>query len=303
MSEKVKDVCGIVPILATPFLGDGALDLPSLARLTEFQLQAGTDGVATFGMASEAFALTAEERVLVLKTITDVIPKDMPLVAGISATSDFTASQQAREAVHGGATALMVLPPSMVKPSAAQLVDFYSAVAEASGVPIMIQDAPGVTGVAMSTVILNELSCIPGVDLVKIEAPPTAPKVTATLEATEGRLKALGGHNALFLIEEYDRGVVGTMPACEFTDELRTVVDFMAAGHTAEARAAFIRILPLIRFGMQGPIAWAVHKHVLARRGIIANDLVRSPAAELDASSRKHLDWILDDLQLSQYRP
>lgn len=55
-------VQGLVPILATPFHPDGSLDLPSLRRLTGFQLASGVDGVAVLGMASEAFALTATER-------------------------------------------------------------------------------------------------------------------------------------------------------------------------------------------------------------------------------------------------
>lgn len=53
---------GLVPVLATPFTPDRALDIDGLRRLVEFELTSGVDGVALFGMASEGFALTAAER-------------------------------------------------------------------------------------------------------------------------------------------------------------------------------------------------------------------------------------------------
>ena len=290
-----------MPILATPFADDGELDIKSLERLVEFQLWAGVDGLATMGMASEAFSVTATERLRVLRVIDKVKPAEMPLVVGIAATSNVAAVEQSLAAVEAGATALMALPPFMVKPSPNQIVDFFGQVAAASGVPVMIQDAPGATGVNMSVALLVQLSALDGVDLAKIEAPPTAPKVGETVNAVGDALRLLGGQNALFLLEEYDRGAVGTMPACEFTDRLRPILNDIAVDDEAATRAKFNRLLPLIRFGMQGPIAWAVHKHVLVERGVIASSTVRAPAVPLDQMSRKHLEWILQDLRLEGY--
>ena len=90
-------VQGLVPILATPFQPDGRLDLPSLRRLVEFQLESEVDGVAVFGMASEAFALTREDRQTILATVTDVIDGQIPIVAGVNATSTQTAVELLRD--------------------------------------------------------------------------------------------------------------------------------------------------------------------------------------------------------------
>ena len=139
-----------------PSIPDGSLDLPSLRRLTEFQLASGVHGVAVLGMASEAFALTAAERRLITTTVAEVVAGAVPLVVGVAATSTVTAVEQAREAAAAGADAVMVLPPFMVAPSPAQLPEFYAAVA-AAGPEVMVQDAPGVTGVAMSPQQLVEL--------------------------------------------------------------------------------------------------------------------------------------------------
>ncbi|GLY73965.1 dihydrodipicolinate synthase family protein [Actinoallomurus iriomotensis] len=293
-------VAGLIPILATPFHSDGSLDTESLARLVDFSLWCGVDGVATFGMASEGFALTADERARMLEVFTARVPSGMPIVAGIGATSTVTAVEQAQLSRDAGATALMVLPPFMVKASPAQLVDFYGTVASTSGLPVMVQDAPAVTGVSMPVPTLVELSKLDGVTSAKIEAQPTAPKVAALVDAVDD-FAVLGGQNALFALEEYGRGAVGTMPACEFADVFAAVLSAWAEGRDADARERFARLLPLIRFGMQGPIAWAVHKHVLVHRGVISDPAVRAPAAPLDAASERDLRLILDDLRLPSF--
>jgi 2-keto-3-deoxy-L-arabinonate dehydratase len=296
-------VRGLVPILATPFQPDGALDLPSLRRLTEFQLASGVDGVAVFGMASEGFALTADDRRHVLDTVTDVVGGTVPVVAGVNGTSTVTAIEQIRE-IGDRAAALMVLPPFMVKPGPAQLVDFYGDVAVAAGSAaggpeVMVQDAPGATGVTMPPPLVVELSKLEGVTSVKVEAPPTAPKVGTVVDALDGPdFAVLGGQNSQFVLEEYARGAVGTMPACEFPDLLAPVLADWTAGRRTEARAAFARLLPLILFGLQQGIAWAVHKEVLAARGIIAHTTVRSPARDLDTVGRASLAEILAALDL-----
>lgn len=279
---------GLIPVIATPFHPSGELDLDSLHRLVDFQVGSGVDGVAVFGFASEGFTLTAGERARILDA---VVRSGLPVVAGVGATAVREAVEQSRVAAERGAAAVMVLPPYMVKPSPAQIVDFYGQVAGEGGVPVMVQDAPGPTGVTMPVPLLVELSKLDGVASVKIETQPTPPKVGAVVEATADDFLVLGGQNALFVLEEYARGAVGTMPACEFPDLLAPVL-------RSRSRADFNRLLPLIRFGLQPGIAWSIHKHVLVRRGIIASAAVRAPAADADTATLAWLDDILRDLGL-----
>lgn len=290
---------GLMPILATPFDYRSALDRKGLRRIVEFELAAGVDGVAVFGMASEGFALTVAERRTILADVTEVAAGAIPVVAGVNGTSTATAVEQARDAEQGGAQALMVLPPFLVKPPVGGLVDFYGEVAAATDLAVMVQDAPGVTGVPMPPALIAELATIDGVTSVKVEAPPTAPKVGAVVEATGGDgFTVLGGQNAQFCLEEYERGAVGTMPACEFADLLGPVLRDFRAGRHGQARAAFRVLLPLILLGLQPGIAWAVHKEVLVARGLIEHAAVRYPASPLDAGSRAALSRVVDELGL-----
>ncbi|MFK4761342.1 dihydrodipicolinate synthase family protein [Microbacterium sp. ZW T5_45] len=290
---------GLMPILATPFDEAGALDRAGLRRLVEFQLASGVDGVAVFGMASEGFALTTDERRTILDDVVGIVGGQVPVIAGVNGTSTATSIEQARLAEAGGADALMVLPPFMVKPPAATLIDFYGDVAASTSLSVMVQDAPGVTGVAMSPALIAELAHLENVDSVKVEAPPTAPKVGAVVDAIgDAGFTVLGGQNAQFCLEEYARGAVGTMPACEFPDLLGPVLADFVAGRVDEARAGFRRMLPLVLIGLQGGIAWAVHKEILVARGIIEHATVRYPAARLDAGSRAAVDLVVHELGL-----
>src|SRR5699024_5421293 len=94
---------GVVPILATPFATDGRLDRGSLRRLVEFQVSAGVQGVATFGMASETFTLTSTERTQILA---DVVAEasGLPVVAGVGATAVEPAREQLLEVAEQGAS-------------------------------------------------------------------------------------------------------------------------------------------------------------------------------------------------------
>ena len=293
------NVGGLMPILATPFEGNGALDLPGLRRIVEFQVESGVDAVAVFGMASEGFALTTAERREILAETVEVLGGALPIVAGINGTSTATAIEQIREAELGGADVLMVIPPYMVKPPAGTLVEFYGALAAATALPIMVQDAPVMTGVAMSPSVIADLARIDGITSVKVEAPPTLPKIDLVVRATQDLdFIVVGGQNAQFCLDEYEKGSVGTMPACEFSDLLNEVLGLWTRGNREDARLGFQRLLPLILFGLQSGIAWAVHKEVLAARGLIENTYVRYPSSRLDSSSRISLAAILDRLQL-----
>lgn len=291
-------VHGLVPILATPFLPSGELDLPSLRKLTEFVVTSGVDGVAVFGMASEGFALTADERQRILSEVTGVVAGAIPVVAGIAATSTATATALLREAESGGASALMVLPPYFVKPTSQQLVDFYGELGAATTTEIMVQDAPGATGVAMPTTLIRTLSTLHGVRSIKVEAPPTAPKIGALNEVLDPAFGILGGQNSQFLLDEFARGSIGTMPACEFVDLLGPIVADLRGNRRRHAAGAFAQLLPALIFGLQPGIAWAVHKEVLVRRGIIGHTTVRPPARPADAGTLACLNAVLARLDL-----
>lgn len=294
---------GVVPILATPFDEHGALDEASLGRLVDYEVSAGASGLAIFGMASEAFTLSTSERERILAlTVARSAGTELPVITGIAPTSLQTARDQLTQCAAGGASVAMVMPPHFVKPSAQQVVDFFGALSDdaaAAGLEIMVQDAPGATGVVLDADTLAQCASFPAVTSVKVEAPPTAPKIHRLSSRAEfANVELLGGQNAQFLLEELASGAVGTMPACEFTDLLVPIIDAWNDGREDEARDEFTRIMPLVVWGLQPGIAWAIHKEVLVARGIIANAHVRSPASPITPFTRLLLQQMTNRLSL-----
>lgn len=306
-----RPIRGLVPILATPFLPDGSLDLSSLERLVEFELASGVDGVALFGMASEGYALTAADRRAILDCTQRVVAGSAPIVVGVNSTSLVGALEQLDELDGRSDLTLMVLPPYMVPIAPAQLTEFFGTVgsaAAARGFQVMVQDAPGATGVSMSADYIVELAGLEGITSVKVEAPPTAPKVETVHDRLVDRggnleeFSIFGGQNSQFVLDEYANGAVGTMPACEFPDLLGPILADWNVGNRAEAREAFSGLLPLIIQGLQSGYAWSIHKEVLVRRGIISHDTVRLPARPMTPGLRNSLDAVLADLNLPQLK-
>jgi 4-hydroxy-tetrahydrodipicolinate synthase len=284
----------LVPILATPFTQQGAVDYASLRRLVAFQVRCGVDGLGLLGSASEVRSLNDEERMRIVEEVAAEVDGRVPLIGGIGWGSARPVAEQAKTAAASGAGMLMVMPPESADHQ--EVLDFYRATAEASPVPLMIQHAPQLTGTLLPRPLLERLFALNAVQAIKIEAQPTPLTVTEAVAAAAGRVAVFGGQNALFVLEELERGAVGTMPACEFSDALRRMLDLYFAGAEAEARALFNLLLPLIRYGLQPGIAWAIHKEVLRLGGVIATNVVRPPALPLDDATAARLRIILTDL-------
>ncbi|WP_181592954.1 dihydrodipicolinate synthase family protein [Paenibacillus sp. YN15] len=290
---------GIYPILATPFNTRGEVDEASLRELVRFQLSAGVDGIALFGMASEMYTLLEEERQRIAEIVSDEVKGRVPLIFGSGHTGAEAAVQLSKQAQKQGAAALMVLPPYMAKADGTRLYDYFAAIAKAVDIEIMIQDAPNASGVSIPASLLARLSKDFGnITMVKVEAPPTTVKITEVLEQTEGRLAVFGGMNAMYFYEELVRGAVGTMPACEFPEVCVQIYKAFQSGDRDSARRIFYRYLPFIRIGTLPGYAMAVHKEILQQGGVIASSHVRNPNAPLDSRTRDEVWETLKDLDL-----
>ncbi|MDA1314444.1 MAG: dihydrodipicolinate synthase family protein [Acidobacteria bacterium] len=279
-----KTIEGIIPILATPFHDDGSIDMDGQKQVVDHILDQGAHGVGVFGNAGEGYTLLADERRTLLEAIVKRVDGRVPVVVGIGATGTDVAVSLCKEAEQQGADALMVLPPYYLRPDGDGVVFFYQAIGDAVGIPIMVQDAPLLTQVPMPPALLARLAReIPMVTCAKIEAPPTAPKISLVLKASDG-LVALGGLNGQFMIEEIQRGARGCMPAADMTSFYVQIWDHLEGGAASSAWDCFTRILPLVRFELQPGLGVSAVKHNLVARGVIKSARVRHPTKALDAA-------------------
>lgn len=281
---------GVYPILATPFNSDGSIDYTSLDRLIEWTLEQRVHGLGLFGNASEGYTLLNEERAPLLRHIVKRVNGRVPLIASSGHTGTDAAVAISKEAADLGAAALMVLPPYLLKPDGDGLLFYFEAISNAVPIPIMVQDAPLMTGVAMPAPLLTRMGReIERVQLVKVEAPPTAPKITA-LKNAGSELTIFGGLNAQFLIEEFQRGAAGTMPNNDIPGIYVSIWQHLEAGRFEKAWCEFSRALPLIRFELQPGLGVSAMKHNMVKRGILASAKVRHPTSSLNGEGLAELE-------------
>ena len=281
---------GVFPIVVTPFHDDGSIDYLSLDRLIDHLLAHGAHGLGLFGNASEGYTLLASERVEMLKRIVRRVNGRVPLVVSTGSTGTDAAVALSVEARDLGADALMVLPPYLLKPDGEGLMFYYDAISQAAAIPIMVQDAPLMTQVAMPVALLARMAReIEQVLSVKVEAPPTAPKIGALAAAAGDKLALFGGLNGNFLIEECGRGAVGTMPSSDMTWVYVAVMRLLEQGQTGEAWRLFSIAMPLIRYELQPGLGVSAAKHNLVAEGVLSSARVRHPTSSLDATALEEL--------------
>ncbi|MFZ4794729.1 MAG: dihydrodipicolinate synthase family protein, partial [Blastocatellia bacterium] len=269
---------GIYPIALTTFDQHYEIDEKSQLALINHLLDCGVHGIAIFGNASEGYTLSESEKSRLMPLIIREVAGRVPVFVSTGHTGTHVAVQLSKAAEEAGADGLMILPPYFLKPSPEDLFGYYQSISNAVSIPIMIQDAPLLTGVNIGAAQMARLAreCT-NVRLTKVEAPPTAAKVTEVRNGCGDSLVIFGGLNGHFFLEELNRGARGTMPGSDMMPMFVRVWDLHEAGQLAEARALFNRYLPLIRFELQPGLGVSAMKHNLKSLGIISQTTVRPP--------------------------
>jgi 4-hydroxy-tetrahydrodipicolinate synthase len=284
---------GLWGVLATPFDDALAVDLASLRNeVTSFEAD-GCDGLVALGVFGEAASLRPDEAEAVAHTVATTTRR--PYVLGLSERdSDAVISQAQRllAAVSRPPVALMAQIPD---PDPAVAAGALQRLHDATGVGILIQDYPVVSGVSVSDEQVVDLAqrC-PFAVGVKSETPPTSAAIAYV--APRVNVPVFGGLGGVGLLDELAAGSAGAMTGFSHPLVLAAVLRAYADGGFASARDTFAPWLPLANFEGQLKIGLAIRKEVLRRRGVIASSRVRQPARALPAALMPLLDQQLETL-------
>jgi 4-hydroxy-tetrahydrodipicolinate synthase len=292
-----SDARGVYVIAPTPFHPDGRIDDSSIDRMTDFFLESGVTGITVLGQLGEAPKLEHNESVGVVKRV--VARANVPVVVGVSAPGFAAMRALTRDVMDAGAGGVMIAPPNTLRTDD-QIAAYYRQASEAIGadVPFVIQDYPLTFSVVMTPAVIRRIvtenpSCM----VLKHEDWPGLDKISVLRgfekDGSMRHISILCGNNALFLDFEMDRGADGANTGYCFPDMLVDVVRMAAEGRRDEAHDLFDAHLPLIRYEQQPGPGLAVRKYVLMKRGIIASDTLRKPAAALSAATRAEVDYLL----------
>ena len=295
----MNKITGIFNILATPFDTAQALDVESLQRLVDFQLDKGVYGLTILGVLGEAAKLSVKERQQVVDTVIATVNGRIPVIVGTSHQDMETCIALTKSAKEAGAAGVMIAPPRMSNPTDADIIAVYSRVAEVVDTAIVVQDFPPVNGITMTPTMLAQLAeQIPNARYLKLEDPPLMEKISAIRQHTD-QFEIFGGLGGMFLLEELRRGASGTMTGFAFTEILVAVYQAFTAGDHAKAERIFDHYLPLIRFENQPVINLTIRKELLYRRGVIANPTPRQPFPPIDSETLDEIGWIFRRVGIS----
>jgi 4-hydroxy-tetrahydrodipicolinate synthase len=298
---------GVYTIAATPFHPDGALDLASIDRVTDFYLECGVTGITALGVMGEAPKLDQAESIALVTRMVKRAGK-VPVIVGVTSPGFAPMRALARDAMDAGAAGVMIAPPPTLRTDDS-VVTYYRQAREAIGddVPFALQDYPLAFSVVMTPQVLRRIvtenpSCV----MLKVEDWPSLEKITA-LRALEKagemrRTSILTGNGGVFVNYELERGADGAMTGYAFPDMLVDLVKLSRAGARDSAHDLFDAHLPLIRYEQQPAVGLAVRKYILMKRGAIASDAQRKPASALSAAARAEVDYLLQRLARSDSR-
>lgn len=153
---------GSIPALVTPFR-DEAFDEGAFRDFVEWQIAEGSHGLVPCGTTGESATLTAEEHYRVVEVCVEQAAGRVPVIAGCGSNSTLTAIQNMKAVEERGADAGLVVLPYYNRPSQEGLYAHFSALAEASALPIIVYNVPGRTVTDIDPETLGRIAKIPTV--------------------------------------------------------------------------------------------------------------------------------------------
>ncbi|MCP3782522.1 4-hydroxy-tetrahydrodipicolinate synthase [Micromonospora sp. A3M-1-15] len=267
----------LITAMVTPFTADGSLDLDGAVRLASHLVdEQGNDALVLNGTTGESPTTTDAEQEALIRAVAEAVGDRARIVAGVGTNDTRHTIELAAQAEKAGAHGLLVVTPYYNKPPQSGLLRHFTAVADATGLPIMLYDIPHRAGTEIATDTLVKLAEHGRIVAVK-DAKGDLTATSWVLARSD--LAFYSGEDALTLpaLAVGAVGVVGT--STHFTGvQTKQMIEAYEAGDTATALALHRRLLPLYTgiFRTQGVI---LVKAGLAAKGLPAGP-VRPPLVD-----------------------
>ena len=279
----------VLTAMITPMTADGAVDLDAAGALATHLVDLGNDALVINGTTGESPTTTDDEKTAMIRTVRAAVGPDVPIVAGVGTNNTAHSIELAHQARAAGADALLVVTPYYSKPSQAGVLAHFTAVADAGGLPVMLYDIPGRSGIPIAVETLRRAAEHPLIDAVK-DAKSDLEAATAVLRSTD--LLWYSGDDGLNL-PFLSIGAVGFVSVTGHlvADRLRDMLEHYIAGRVAEAREVFYSTEP-VSVGLFRAPAVTLTKAALELQGLPAGP----PRLPLLPASEEEIALLVADL-------
>ena len=231
--------------MVTPFTSDGKLDVDAGVRLAAYLVDNGCDSLVLAGTTGESPTTTENEKLELLRAVIDAVGNRAKIIAGAGSNDTAHSVELARDAARAGAQGLLVVTPYYSRPPQAGLFAHFTAVANATDLPVMLYDIPPRSVVPIETETIRRLAENPRIVAVK-DAKGDLNAGAELIGTTD--LQFFSGDDPLNL-PWLSVGATGFVSVIGHLvpGRLRELHTAFAAGDIARARAINLSLIPVIR--------------------------------------------------------
>ncbi|MEW6183918.1 MAG: 4-hydroxy-tetrahydrodipicolinate synthase [Bacillota bacterium] len=288
----MTDFGRVLTAMVTPFDRDGAVNFDQAKKLARYLVENGSDGVVVAGTTGESPTLSKDEKVALFGAVVEEIGGKAAVVAGTGsyATADSIALTKAAE--KAGADGVMLVAPYYNKPSQEGLYRHFRAVAESTGLPVMVYNIPGRTAVnVLPATVARLANDVPNIKAIK-EASGNLDQVTELRRILPDEFAIYSGDDALTLpiLAVGGKGIVSVV-AHLAGNRLKEMINAYAGGNVTLAAKIHRELFPLIKgmFITTNPVP------VKAALGLLGINVgvPRLPLVEATAEEKEKLTKLL----------
>ena len=295
-NTKSVDWKGCGTALVTPFDEKGRIAFGALEEIVDWQITQGIDFLVPCGTTGESATLSRDERKAVTAAVVRVANGRVPVIAGAGGNHTARAVFWARDAADVHADGILSVTPMYNKPSAEGLVRHFSAIAEATDLPMLVYNVPSRTGMDLEVETILRLAEIPHVVGLK-EASPNFGKIARLMAALPREFAVFSGEDATALaaIALGARGVISVV-SNEIPKEMARLIEAALENDRDAALELQAKYEPLMEMNFwessPGPVKCALS--LMKKCG----ETLRLPLVPVREDVRKRIEKLLSGLRL-----
>ncbi len=285
--------------MVTPFSANGSIDFEATEQLIEHLLSTGSDSLVVSGTTGESPTLSTAEKLQLIKFVVENVKNRVPVIAGTGSNNTAATIELSKKAEALGVDALMIVTPYYNKPNQRGMIAHFTAVAEATTLPIVVYNIPGRSAVNLEAESMIELSKIPSIQIAK-EASGNLDQMTKILAETREDFLVYSGHDGLTLplLAIGGAGVISVVSHV-IGEDMQQMIQAFEAGEHQKAATIHQRTLPVIKALFNHPNP-AVVKYALSKVGLEVGPL-RLPLVDMTPTEKEEFDAIWEQyLQLKK---
>jgi 4-hydroxy-tetrahydrodipicolinate synthase len=268
----------VLTAMVSPMHQDGRLDLDGAQRLAHHLVEHGHDGLVVSGTTGESATTSDAEKADLLRAVLEAVGERAKVVAGAGTNDTAHSVELARAVEAAGAHAILAVTPYYNKPPQEGIVAHFEAIADATGLPVMVYDIPGRTGVPLHTETLLRLAQHPRIVAVK-DAKGDLFAATEVMSRTD--LLWFSGDDELNLAH-LTQGATGVVSVVGHVagDHYAEMVACVDKGDLSRAVELHRQLVPVVRAVMTITQGAIMAKAALTELGVIDTAAVRLPLVQ-----------------------